>query len=118
MAFRMYYIENKLDFGSFDDKQVEQNLQRRRNFVGERDFSSSMLRIMTSLCVSFVRMCSKPLFEAYCYVNEDRLYNTGECHEHPLPFSCSSKWVNCSEYIFKFVLSCSLILPSFRYGRT
>ena len=39
-------------------------------------FSSSMLRIMTSLCVSFVRMCSKPLFEDYCYVNEDRLYNT------------------------------------------
>ena len=39
-------------------------------------FSSSMLRIMTSLCVSFVRMSSKPLFEDYCYVNEDRLYNT------------------------------------------
>ena len=46
--------------------------------------------IMTSLCVSFVRMCSKPLFEAYCYVNEDRLYNTGECHEHPLPDECRS----------------------------
>ena len=39
-------------------------------------FSSSMLRLMTSLCVSFVRMRNKPLFEDYCYVNEDRLYNT------------------------------------------
>ena len=35
-----------------------------------------MPRIMTSLCVSFVRMCTKPLFEDYCYVNEARLYNT------------------------------------------
>ena len=31
-----------------------------------------MLSIMTSLCVSFVRMCSKPLFEDYCYLNEDK----------------------------------------------
>ena len=46
------------------------------NSVKNSPFSSSMLRIMTSLCVSFVRMCSKPLFEDYCYVNEDRLYNT------------------------------------------
>ena len=30
----VYFIENKLDFVSFDDK----NLQRRRKFVGERDF--------------------------------------------------------------------------------
>ena len=32
--FGIYFIENKLDFVSFDDK----NLQRRRKFVGERDF--------------------------------------------------------------------------------
>ena len=30
----MYVIETKLDFVSFDDK----NLQRRREFVGESDF--------------------------------------------------------------------------------
>ena len=30
----IYLIENKLDFLSFDDK----NLQRRRKFFGERDF--------------------------------------------------------------------------------
>ena len=34
--FGIYLIENKLDFVSFDDK----NLQRRRKFVGERDFSA------------------------------------------------------------------------------
>ena len=33
-SFGVYFIENKLDFVSFDDK----NLQRRRKFVGERDF--------------------------------------------------------------------------------
>ena len=33
-TFGVYFIENKLDFVSFDDK----NLQRRRKFVGERDF--------------------------------------------------------------------------------
>ena len=32
--FQIYVIETKPDFVSFDDK----NLQRRRNFVGERDF--------------------------------------------------------------------------------
>ena len=32
--FGIYLIENKLDFVSFDDK----NLERRRKFVGERDF--------------------------------------------------------------------------------
>ena len=32
--FGIYFIENKLDFVSFDDK----NLQRRRKIVGERDF--------------------------------------------------------------------------------
>ena len=42
---------------------------------------------MTSLCVSFVRMCSKPLFEDYCYVNEDSI-TPSEYHEHPLPDEC------------------------------
>ena len=32
--FGIYFIENKLDFVCFDDK----NLQRRRKFVDERDF--------------------------------------------------------------------------------
>ena len=32
--FGIYLIETKLDFVSFDDK----NLERRRKFVGERDF--------------------------------------------------------------------------------
>ena len=32
--FGIYLIENKLDFVSFDDK----NLERRSKFVGERDF--------------------------------------------------------------------------------
>ena len=55
--------------------------------TGENDaFSSSMLRIMTSLCVSFVRMCSKPLFEHYCYVNEDRLYNIERIPRAPSSF--------------------------------
>ena len=49
-------------------------------------FSSSMLRIMTSLCISFVRMSSKPLFENYCYVNEDRLYNTERIPRAPSSF--------------------------------
>ena len=34
VILRTYVIENKLDFVSFDDK----NLQRRRKFVGERAF--------------------------------------------------------------------------------
>ena len=36
--FGIYFIENKLDFVSFDDK----NLQRRRKFVGERDFPADI----------------------------------------------------------------------------
>ena len=35
-----------------------------------------------------------------------------ECHEHPLPFSCSSKQVICSEDVL--ILSCSLILCNFQ----
>ena len=60
-----------------ENKYLHENkyLYTKKN-IDNRNFSSSMLRIMTSLCVSFVRMCSKPLFEDYCYVNEDRLYNT------------------------------------------
>ena len=34
ISFRIHAIETKLDFVSFDDK----NLQKRRKFVGERDF--------------------------------------------------------------------------------
>ena len=35
IIFRIFIIETKLDFVSFNDK----NLQRRRKFVAERDFS-------------------------------------------------------------------------------
>ena len=34
IIFRIHVIKNKLDFVSFDDK----NLQRRREFAGEHDF--------------------------------------------------------------------------------
>ena len=102
-----------------ENKYLHENkyLYTKKN-IDNRNFSSFMLRIMTSLWVSFVRMCSKPPFEDYCYVNEDRLYNTSEYHEHSLPFSCSSKQVICSEDISYFiVLTDTLQLPSCRYGK-
>ena len=46
IVFRIFIIETKLDFVSFNDK----HLQRRRKFVAERDFSTKLLHslVLTS----------------------------------------------------------------------
>ena len=59
-----------------NNKKVENQTKGKLTLQDNCNSPSPSGAIMTALCVSFVRMCSKPLFEDYCYVNEDRLYNT------------------------------------------
>ena len=55
IIFRIYVIKNKLDFVSFDDK----NLQRRRKFIEEGDFSKqTLIRIKFNSAKRYYSNCN------------------------------------------------------------
>ena len=61
---------------------------------------------------SFVRMCSKPLFEGYCYVNETSYITPNEYHEHSSFFVQFEAGKLLRRYFLFF--SCSRILCHFQ----
>ena len=90
IIFRVYVIETKLDFVSFDDK----NLQRQQKIVGERYFPiqnsytdqfrclshSKDQKFVTSLVQGAIWLCSRALVRLFCtkdakQLSADRFYS-------------------------------------------